>query len=161
MVENKMKWHPYKNIDPFRIPEIADKLLDECLEITKKLGIVAFLWEGTCLGFIRDCGYIEADNDIDIGVKVNVAGLERLTTELIKNGFERKNEWWGNRHFLKYGILLDITYGFLGQYHHYLKGFDIVTYKNKEYPIPQDVEAFFREKYGDWKIIRHRKVWEG
>ncbi|GAF83446.1 unnamed protein product, partial [marine sediment metagenome] len=70
------KWHPYGNIDPFKIPEMADKLLNEYWDIAESLGIQSFLCFGTCLGFVRDGGHMIGDNDIDIGI---LGGLEDLT----------------------------------------------------------------------------------
>lgn len=150
-----MKYHPYRNIDPFKIPETADKLLNEYWNIAEALEIKTFLYLGTCLGFVRDGGYIIADNDIDIGI---LGGIGKLTAKLIENGFVKKAIGPTNMHFLKYGILLDIYFGFPDQ--RFFQSFDKVTYKGKTYNVPHPVEEYLKARYGDWKTKKHRKVWE-
>jgi len=145
----KMIWHPYKNIDPFKIPETADKLLNEFWTLAQALDTKPFLYMGTCLGFVRGDGYIYADNDIDVGV---LSGFEELTAALISNGFERKKKYRENLHFLKYDILLDVSFDFPDR--QFLQSFDKVTYKNRVYNVPHPVEEYLKDrygKYGDWK----------
>jgi len=150
------KYHPYGNIDPFKVPDIADKLLNEYWDIAANLNIQTFLYYGTCLGFVREGGYMEGDNDIDVGI---LGGLEELTAELIKNGFINRRTYGKNRHFLKYGILLDIYFEFSDR--NFLQSFDKVNYKNRDYNVPHPIEEYLKARYGDWKVVRHRKVWEG
>ena len=150
----KRQYHPYGNVDLFKIPETADKVLNEYWDITKKLKIKTFLIYGVCLGFIRDGGYIEGDSDIDVGI---FGDIEELTVELIKNGFERKEGWWKNRHFLKHGILIDVWFDGLDR--KFLQSFDKVTYKKRDYAVPHPVKDYLKEIYDDWRTIRHRKVW--
>lgn len=160
MKESRRQYHPYGNIDPFKIPETADKLLNEYLKIVYDLGIQTFLLFGTCLGFIRDGGYIEGDNDIDVGILGN---FEKLKIELVKNGFIWKKTWKTNTHFLKYGILLDVFSSFhdkrLFPSQKFFQSFDKITYKNKEYNVPHPVEGYLKKTYDDWRTIKHRKVW--
>ena len=151
-----MRWHPYKNIDPFNVPEIAEKLLNEYWDIAEKLKIQTFLLCGTCLGFVRDGGFIIGDNDIDVGI---LGGLEDLAAKLIENGFVKKTMWPGrNCHFLKYEILLDVTFGLPPQF---LQTFDRVIYKDRAYNVPHPVEEYLTAFYGNWKIRDLRKVWKG
>jgi len=149
-----MQWHPYKNIDPFKIPEIADKLLNEFWAIAEALDTKPFLYYGTCLGFVRGGGYSYADNDIDVGVMKDF-GI--LSETLIHNGFERKKKFRRNCHFLKYGILLDIFFIFIDQ--QFLQSFDEVVYKGKSYNVPHPVEDYLALRYGDWKTVRSRPLW--
>jgi len=151
-----MRWHPYGNIDPCKIPDIADKLLNEYWDIAERLKIKTFLLYGSCLGFVRDGGYIIGDNDIDVGI---LGGLEELTAELIKNGFINRRTYGKNRHFLKYGILLDIYFEFSDRI--FLQSFDKVNYKNRDYNVPHPVEKYLKIRYGDWRTKKLRKVWEG
>lgn len=156
----KKGWHLYGNIDPFKIPDIADKVLNEYWDIADTLKIKTFLFEGTCLGFVRDGGYIFADNDIDVGI---LGGkIEEITVELVKAGFEHKRDWCeNNRHFVKYDILLDVYYIFYPWERELLQPFDSVTYKDRVYNVPHPVEEYLKQNYGDWKTIKHRKLWEG
>jgi len=151
-----MKWHPYGNIDPFKIPKVADKLLNEYWDIAEALSISTFLHFGTCLGFVRDGGYIIGDNDIDVGI---LRGIEEITVALEKNGFVRKKKYRPCWHFFKYDILLDIYFDFPDR--KFLQSFDQVIYKNKAYNVPHPVEEYLKERYGDWKTIKHREVWSG
>ena len=152
-----MKWHPYGNIDPFKIPEIADKLLNEYWDIAEALGIKTFLYLGTCLGFVRDGGYIMGDNDIDVGI---LGEIGELAIRLTENGFAKKRIWPDrNYHFLKYGVLLDVYFGFPDR--RFFQSFDKVMHKGRAYNVPYPVEDYLKAKYGDWKTEKHRKVWEG
>lgn len=150
-----MRHHPYREIDPFKIPEVADKLLNEYWDIAESLKIKTFLHYGTCLGFVRDGGYIIGDNDIDIGI---LARIEELAAKLVENGFVKRRSIQRSWHFLKYGVLLDIYFNFPNR--KYFQSFDKVTYKGRAYNIPHPVEEYLKARYGDWKTKKHRKVWE-
>ena len=152
----EVKYHPYGNTDPFKIPEIADKLLNEYWNIAEALKIKTCLTYGTCLGFVRDGGYIEGDNDIDVWV---FGEVEELISELIKNGFLCKITGSENAHFLKYNILFDVFYD--DSLLEYLKSFDKIKYNGRTYNVPHPVEGYLEKLYGDWRTIRHREVWEG
>ena len=150
----------YGNIDPFKISDFADKVLNEYSDIADALKIKSFLFGGTCLGFVRDGGYIFADNDIDVGIPEGK--IEEITVGLVKAGFEHKRDWCEhNRHFLKYDILLDVNYIFYPWERELLQSFDEVTYKGRAYNVPHPVEDYLKKNYGDWKTIKHRKLWEG
>jgi len=151
-----MKKHPYKNIDPFKIPKLADKLLNEYWDIAENLKIKTFLCFGTCLGFVRGDGYIINDNDIDVGI---LGSIEGLAVELVKNGFKEMARLRGGKwHFLKYGILLDVWFYFDMKYS---QSFDKVMHEGRIYNVPHPVEEYLKAKYGDWKIRKYRKLWEG
>ena len=161
------KWHPFGIIDPFRITKIADKILNGYWDIAESLGIQTFLYYGTCLGFIRDGGYIEADNDIDVGILGGIEELERLTVDLVKIGFVNERTIGKivvgntiktvNRQFLKNDILLDVYFRFTD--HKFFQSFDAVTYKGRSFNVPHPVEDYLEARYGDWKTVKHRKVW--
>lgn len=147
-----MKWHPYGNIDPFNIPDAADRLLNEYFNIAERLKIDTFLLYGTCLGFVRDGGYIPGDNDIDVGV---LDGFSLLSDELVKNSFWPVVTVRENSHFLKYGILLDIYFKFPSL--KYLDPFDKVVYKTRAYNVPQPIDEYLKSSYGDWRTVKHDK----
>jgi len=151
-----MRYHPYENIDPFKIPETADKLLNEYWDIAKSLGIKTFLWHGTCLGFIRGDGYIANDNDIDVGI---LNGLEELTLALVKADFIDKGIQKRSRHFLRYGILLDINFNFSDK--EFLQSFSKIVYKGRSFNVPHPVEEYLKARYGDWRAEKFRKLWKG
>jgi len=157
-----MKWHPYRNTDPFKAPEAADKLLNEYLDIADELGIQTFLLYGVCLGFVRDGGYIEGDNDIDVGILGGINEFDRLKVELVKNGFICKRAWTTNAHFLRYNILFDVFFTFHDQkFLQFYQTFDKAMHKGRNYNVPHPVEGYLEARYGDWRTVKHRKVWEG
>jgi len=148
-----MKYHPYGNVDPFNIPDAADRLLNEYFNISERLKIDTFLLYGTCLGFVRDGGYIPGDNDIDVGV---LDHFWPLADELVKNGFWPVVTVEKNSHFLKYGILLDIYFKFPSL--KYLGSFDHVIYKTRSYNVPRPVDEYLKSLYGDWRTVKHDKA---
>lgn len=155
-----MKFHPYKNTDPFKVPEAADKLMNEYSDIADSLGIQTFLLYGACLGLVRDGSpFIEGDNDIDVGI---FGDFEKFKTELVKNGFICERVWKINAHFLRYNILFDVFFTFHEQrFLQFYQKLDTVTYKGRNYNVPHPVEDYLEARYGDWRVVRHRKVWEG
>lgn len=140
--------HPYGIIDPSKIPETADRILDEFFQITKKLEIRACLAYGTCLGFVRDKKYIIGDNDLDVIAVCDPKQKNMLSQSLQKAGFAKGRTFPANNHFPKDKILLDIWFreskGF------YFK-FGNVKYKGKVYSIPHPVGDYLTACYTVWK----------
>lgn len=141
------KWHPYGIIDPFKIPEAADRVLNSYWDIAERLGVQTFLLYGTCLGFVRESGYLEDDNDIDVGILGN---LDRLTEAMILKGFiNRRTLKGGTRHFTRENILFDVWFVFYS--YKFLQSFDRVEYKGRFFNVPHPVEEFLVAIYGNWK----------
>jgi len=154
MKKRKRLLPPYGIIAPCEIPESADKLLNEYWDIANSLDIKTFLIYGTCLGFIRDGGYIEHDNDVDIGI---LGKIGKFGIKLIENGFVKKKRWPRRHyHFLKYDILFDIHVGFPGSHWKYFKSFDKITYKGRVYNVPHPVEEYLETLYGNWKVRKFK-----
>ena len=155
-MKKRVRIFPYGIIAPSGISGKADKLLNEYWDIAKSLNIKTFLIYGTCLGFVRDGGYIEHDNDIDIGILGEIGKLE---IKLSENGFIKKRRWPPtNYHFLKYNILLDIYTGFPKSHQKYFQSFDKVTYKGRIYNVPHPVEEYLETLYGNWKVRKFIKT---
>lgn len=145
-----MKYHPYGTIDPFLQVDVADNILDETFRITGQLKIRAFLMIGLCLGFVRDGGYIEGDNDLDIGVICNGGEKDRLINSLKENGFiQGKSYRHHNTHFHKNNVLVDI---YFLEAKRFYSSFDSVQYKRRSYPVPSPVEEYLSTCYSNWKV---------
>lgn len=138
-------------LNPFNAKEVADKILEEWDDICKELNIPHFLWLGTCLGFYRDGGYIEGDEDLDVGVLVDNQGRKKLAEKLVKHGFTTEQEPYKNKHWHKNGIFLDI-WSFFHDWTEFLESFDQVTYKGRIYNVPHPVEEYLEKEYGNWGV---------
>jgi hypothetical protein len=145
-----MNRHPYGTIDPFLQIDIADNILDEVFRITGQLKIRAFLTIGLCLGFVRDGGYIEEDNDLDIGVICNGGEEGKLINSLKENGFSQgKSYRHHNTHFHKNKVLVDV---YFLESKGFFSNLDSVQYKGREYPVPSPIEEYLSVCYSNWKV---------
>lgn len=148
--------------NPCDAKETADRVLDEFVKITESLNIRYFLAFGTCLGFVRDHGYTEGDNDIDVGVICSEEAFQRLTETLREHGFNPEYvDGFGrpmpmNRHFYKDNILLDIWHRFRESEKRYQQTFQKITYNGKEYNIPHPVEGYLESYYGNWRVKKRK-----
>lgn len=148
-----MKEHPYGIIDPSKIPEIADKILDEFFQITEQLKIKACLAFGLCLGFVRDGEYLEGDNDLDVIAVCDKEDRDKLVSLLERSEFNQgrtfRHKGYDNTHFHKNKILVDIHFREVeGSY----SNFESVQYKKKTYFVPYPVEKYLSLCYSNWKI---------
>lgn len=149
-----MKPHPYGIIDPFLQVGVADNILNEFFQIAEQSKMKAFLLSGLCLGFVRDEGYIEGDNDLDIGVICNEKEKESLINLLKKNGFNQGKSYRHNSiHFYKNKILVDI---YFLESKGFFSNFDSVQYKGKIYPIPNPIEEYLTACYSNWRIKENK-----
>ncbi len=139
---------------PCDAKELADKILEECDDICKKMGIEFCLTMGTALGLFRDGKYIQGDNDIDVSVKCSDDKWIEFIKWLQENGYRRDGT---SQHFYKNDeILLDV--------HHYALDFPVscdkvVTYNGRIYNIPHPFEQYFKTNYGDWRTPKP-KNWQ-
>jgi len=138
-------------IEPFLQVEIADNILNEVFLITKQLGIKTFLIFGTCLGFVRDGGYIQGDLDVDLGVICEWTKRDALTNAFKINGFILTRSKPKNRHlhYRKNNAGIDIWFRKSGKFY---SSFESVDYKGRKYPIPHPVEEYLSACYSNWKI---------
>jgi len=137
---------------PFKQIEVVDNILDEVFLIMKQLKIRTFLAFGTCLGFVRDRGYVQGDHDLDLGIICNWREMESLVKIFRANGFIVRRTIPKNRHihFIKDKTLVDIY--FFPENTEFYSKFDYVQYKNKEYPVPHPVEEYLSRCYSNWKV---------
>ena len=143
------KKYPYGIVEPSSRVEVANSVLDDFFIVTGLLKIRAYILHGLCLGFIRDGGYIEGDNDLDVGVICNEQEKKMLFDALRQNDFTQGRSYHRNTHFHKNKILLDVHF-------HKSKGFyssyGAVKYNGKSYPTPSPVEEYLYAYYPNWKI---------
>ncbi len=146
------KWMPYKTQEPSKIPDVADRLLNEFFQTIGGLKLRSCLAFGLCLGFVRDKAYIPGDNDLDLIVITKTGGPTPDVIEALeKKGFVRKRSYpmpSGNTHFVKDNILLDVYFRAGGKYYTTLGK---VRCKNKVYDIPYPTDEYLTACYGDWR----------
>ena len=146
------KYFPYGVVEPGGIPDIADAVLDEFMEIAKQVKVKPYLVYGLCLGFVRDGKYIAGDNDLDVAVILDNPAKRVELISLLKEhkfnvGDTYTNTGGENTHFYRDRILLDVFWRRFGEFY---SGNDEVMYKGKVYPVPHPVSEYLSKCYTDW-----------
>lgn len=145
------KYFPYGVREPYAVQDVADKVLNDFLAVATKFNIRACLAYGLCLGFVRDGGYIEGDNDLDVVVVTETGGVQPSLVDAFEDdGFVFKTGYAppsNNIHLVKDGILLD-AFGRTAD--GFYKRFGEVVYKGRAYPTPCPVGDYLDAVYTDW-----------
>lgn len=149
-------------INPFDAKEIADKVLEDVVDVCDDLDIRYCLIAGTCLGFYRDSGYIPTDNDLDMWVDCAPVEGEcyiTFTKRLWELGFTTYHFY----HFYRDKIMIDMWTEARPPLDHYrqpefaafaalVDRFDTIVYNGRTYNLPCPVEKYLVYQYGeDWR----------
>lgn len=153
----------------------ADSALNLFADVAGALGLKWFLFAGTCLGLYRDGGYIEGDNDIDVGVEATEDELTQLWDALDVQGFKlgrwcENTDGTKNRHTYWHpevahpdagGMLVDVFYTFTEGEQNFLVNLGQITYGDRNYLVPYPVQDYLQHTYENWWEKTDRKAKEG
>jgi len=158
----------------------AKKLLFTVADVLEDIGVEFFLFLGTCLGAVREKGFIKIDEDIDLGILQEnlLPKAQVISSQFIKRGLRiemidhrHKEPWDGSIYAIKFrgfGEHGDLI-GFMKMKgrrvvpSHLQSGWFVLTAKlleelgeiefyGRKFKIPKNVGAYLTEIYGDWWI---------
>jgi len=157
----------------------AKKLLFTVADVLEDAGVEFFLSLGTCLGAVREKGFIKIDEDIDLGILQEslLPKAQIISNQFIKKGLRievidhrHKESWDGSIHAIKFrgfrehGDLIGFVKmkGMRVSPSHLQSHWFVITAKlleelgeiefyGRKFKIPKNVEAYLTEVYGDWR----------
>ncbi len=150
----------------------ATVVLKEAKQILDKLGVVFFLRQGTCLGAIRDHGFIPWDDDLDLGSVIGLHGFSEKSIEGVVAAF-RENSFFArvehHDHYIyvsmiKSAVRTDwMCYRIIdNSIFHYpgiriplrlLTNLNEIEFVGEKFFVPNPPDEYLRLKYGEkWMI---------
>ena len=132
---------------------LADKILEDFVDVCDDLNIRYCLAYGICLGFYREGGYIPWDSDLDVWIDcdpIKDGKFYVMLDRLRGLGFAFQSD---NHRFCRDNVWLDIFRGDYDGILSFVETFDTIVYNNRTYNIPYPVEGYLEHMYGeDWRI---------
>jgi hypothetical protein len=161
----------YQSLHPMD-PDTALTVLMEVKKIFDQLGVIFFLRQGTCLGAIRDKGFIPWDDDLDLGSVIGLHGFTEKQVDPIivafkELGFYTKLERYQEYleiAMMKSNIRIDWTcYRIVGDNIIHFPGVPIpvnlltrlkeIEFVGDNFLVPNPPEDYLSAKYGpNWMI---------
>ncbi|PZC46096.1 MAG: Phosphorylcholine metabolism protein LicD [Chloroflexi bacterium] len=163
-------------------PEAGERALKEAKEILDPLGVVFLLSSGTCLGAIRDNGFIPWDDDLDL---ISIVDRNGLTEELVDNAVEAFREkgyfvyaaGGNSRDVRAYSMMKNYVrigwecYRIVNDSISVYPGTQIpatfftnpkeITFMGEQFLVPDPPEEYLRLKYGEeWMIPKGPGLYE-
>lgn len=137
--------------------EVADAVLMEFKEVADQLGLTFYLTHGTCLGFVREGGYLEYDNDMDLVLHATLEEWKKMEKILLERGFIYSH----SSRLSKNRIMIDVGCDWGDDERPYAYTvFDTVMYIGVKFNVPHPVEEYLVETYGeDWRIPKLDPLW--
>jgi len=146
----------------------AEGLVREAKQIMDQLGVVFFLRQGTCLGAIRDKGFIPWDDDVDLGSIIGPHGVTEKTIDTVASAFRdngyfakiERNDHYVNVVMMKSSTRIDWTsYRIIDDSIVHYPGVRIparlftrlkeIDFIGAKFLVPNPPEEYLRFKYGE------------
>ena len=161
----------YSGLQPIEI-SAAERLLREAKQVLDELGVPFFLRQGTCLGAIRDKGFIPWDDDLDLGSIIGRQGISEESIEEVVAAFRdrgyfakiERNDYSISASMIKSSIRMDWTcYRVIDDKIIHFPGVPMparlftqlmeIDFIGEKFHVPNPPEEYLRLKYGaDWMV---------